>query len=565
MEKCYNWSKWKHWRNWNNWKNWNNNYSAIIKEKTKIDYSLYLVTDDKFIKNNTPLCQSFMNKIMESVLGGVSLLQLRLKEMDDLFFYNMVNQIKEKVRPFHIPIIINDRIDICLATDSDGVHLGKSDMPMSIARRLLGNEKLIGGTINFSNENDLEQAITNNVNYIAHEETLYESKTKNVKTAHISKLKKELQNLNQMFLFLKKQGKIHPSATLPSRILIGGININNIEETMKHFHDTCAGVCVASAIIGTEKENSFMNALQLKLIIDKYKHQEHIALFNMFNSCLNYALYKIKNSNNTEIETSTENEKHVLHNRHRNSFEEKEEEKKEKGNIEIDWNDSYYVCTQIPIKEYLCDTLQQKLKIVHLRECRNMLERINVYLYDSNDLHLEEKNDVRNEGGIYSVESQYWSNWVNEMKKKNIKKNIFICIGDKILHYFRKHFSDDFFQFNFFIVIQNTNLEKLPYSQMLFCLFGEYEMEDASVKYGSNFMYIILKGSFLSNNYKCNRVGVWLTLLLNIHNTITPRILSHMVEGDQQCSIEQTLLKYLSAAITAITYSPKEQHITNFF
>lgn len=574
MGKCYNWNNWKNWRNWNNWKNWNNSYNAIIREKTKIDHSLYLVTDDKFIKNKTTLCQSFLNRIVESILGGVSLLQLRLKEMDDLFFFNMVNQIKEKVRPFQIPIIINDRVDICLATDSDGVHLGRSDIPIHIARRLVGNEKLLGGTINFSDENDLEQAVRNNVNYIAHEEILYESKTKNAKTAHILKLKKELQNLNHLFVLLKKKEKIHPSATLPSRILIGGINIDNIEETMKHFHDSCAGICVASAIIGTEKENSFMNALHLKLVIDKYKHEEHIALCNMFNSCLNYAVYKMGTSNKAEMESSIENEKHLLHNIRGNSFEGEgrgEEVGKVgnvgnvgKGNREIKWNDSFYVCTHIPVKEYLCESLQHKLKAVNIKEYMNMVEGINVYLYDSKYLYLRETNDVRDGGRIYTSESQFWSNWMKEVKQKNIKNNVFICIGEEILYFFQKHLPENFFQFNFFIVIQNTNLEKLPSGQTLFCTLGEYEMEEASVKYGSNFIYIILRGSFLSNDYKCKSVGVWLALLLHIHTTITPQLLLHMV-GEQQCSIEQTLLKYLSAANTAITYTQKEQHIKNFF
>ncbi|PJZ44504.1 thiamine phosphate synthase [Leptospira brenneri] len=100
---------------------------------------VYLVTD-------RPLCHwhSLAEVVRQAALGGVSLVQLREKETDSREFFELAKQLKEVLTPFQIPLLINDRLDICLAAGADGVHLGQSDLPWREARRILGNDAIIG-------------------------------------------------------------------------------------------------------------------------------------------------------------------------------------------------------------------------------------------------------------------------------------------------------------------------------------------------------------------------------------------------------------------------------------
>ena len=108
-------------------------------EKQKIDYSLYLVTDRAL-----SLGRSNLEVIEAAVSGGVTLVQLREKEASTQEFYQDGLRIKDYLKAAHIPLIINDRIDIALALDADGVHLGQEDMPVDVARKILGPHKIIG-------------------------------------------------------------------------------------------------------------------------------------------------------------------------------------------------------------------------------------------------------------------------------------------------------------------------------------------------------------------------------------------------------------------------------------
>jgi thiamine-phosphate diphosphorylase len=108
----------------------------------KIDYSLYLVTDQKL-----SLGRSNLDVIEAALSGGVTIVQLREKELDSRDFYVEAMKIHEVLKSRQIPLIINDRIDIALAVDADGVHIGQEDMPLDLARKLLGPEKIIGVSV----------------------------------------------------------------------------------------------------------------------------------------------------------------------------------------------------------------------------------------------------------------------------------------------------------------------------------------------------------------------------------------------------------------------------------
>lgn len=105
----------------------------------KIDYSLYLVTDRK-----QPAPGTFEKVVEEALKGGVTLVQLREKEGDTGLLYERAVKLKQITKAYHVPLIIDDRIDIMMAADVDGVHLGQSDMPAALARRLIGPDKIMG-------------------------------------------------------------------------------------------------------------------------------------------------------------------------------------------------------------------------------------------------------------------------------------------------------------------------------------------------------------------------------------------------------------------------------------
>lgn len=107
-----------------------------------IDYSLYLVTDRKL-----SLGRSVLDVIKAAAEGGVTLVQLREKDLNSKEFYEEGLRIKTFLNRCNIPLIINDRIDIALAIEADGVHLGQEDLPLSIARKILGPDKLIGVSV----------------------------------------------------------------------------------------------------------------------------------------------------------------------------------------------------------------------------------------------------------------------------------------------------------------------------------------------------------------------------------------------------------------------------------
>lgn len=96
-----------------------------------IDYTLYLVTDSN-------LCppDKLPQAVEKAILGGVTIVQLREKNLGTLDFYNAACRVKAVTDRYQIPLLINDRIDIALAVDAAGVHIGQSDMPADIARRL---------------------------------------------------------------------------------------------------------------------------------------------------------------------------------------------------------------------------------------------------------------------------------------------------------------------------------------------------------------------------------------------------------------------------------------------
>ena len=194
-----------------------------------LNLSLYLVTDKS--ENQ----EKFLNTIEEAIKGGVSLVQIREKTKDTLDFYNLALKVKEITAKYNVPLIINDRVDIALAVDADGVHVGQSDMPCDISRKLIGEDKILG--VSAATISEAKKAEKDGADYIGSGAVFPTSTKKDADTV----TKKELK-------------EIVDCVNIPV-VAIGGITIENAESIL----DTgIAGLSVVSAIMDSDnpKESS---------------------------------------------------------------------------------------------------------------------------------------------------------------------------------------------------------------------------------------------------------------------------------------------------------------------
>ncbi|SOV21647.1 thiamin-phosphate pyrophosphorylase, putative [Plasmodium sp. DRC-Itaito] len=514
--------------------------------KRCVDYSLYLVTDDKFLKDKENVCGTFINKIIQGVLGGVGLIQLRLKKSDDIYFYNTAVKIKNLLIPFNIPLIINNRLDICLSVNADGVHLGKSDIPLYHARNILGENKIIGATINFSDEKDIEMCINNRIDYIAHDHTLYESTTKKTIVSNEQGLKEQICILENKIKYLYDKGKliknhnntdVNYKNMIPPIILIGGINTNNIKNTMISFSNTCEGLAVVSCILD-ENSPSFINTLKLKYVIDKYKKSHCVAFINMYSSCLNYLYYQnieLKEQLNLPIIFQSTKQK-------MNAF--------LVTNMILDKNKLYF----IPFKN------NDHFDIITLNEFFKNSEKANVFLFHSSyDLFLNNNNKIDSSSinGILNKaknsDDKYENikdeiikriNQLNDIiKKEHMGHNIFILIGEEICNLFNKNVYPQIFNSNYFFIIKkHSSIQSRTSEQWLY-----YDTKNACIQYNHNIINIFLKNEHFFSEENIKKFGLLMSYFLIVQDkNITPQFLQQIETQGETNFYEQTLWKFIA-------------------
>lgn len=188
-----------------------------------IDLSLYLVTD------NSDDVEKFLKTIEEGIKGGVSVVQIREKTADTLDFYNLALKVKEITTKYNVPLIINDRVDVALAIDADGVHVGQSDMPCDVTRKLIGNDKILG--VSAATIEEAKKAEVDGADYIG-TGAVFPTATKDDAPKITKKDLKEVVD----------------SIDIPV-VAIGGITPDNAHE----LKDTgIAGLSVVSAIMSAE-------------------------------------------------------------------------------------------------------------------------------------------------------------------------------------------------------------------------------------------------------------------------------------------------------------------------
>lgn len=195
-------------------------YMKFTKEYLK----LYAVTDRQWLKN-----KSLASAVEEAINGGVTIVQLREKNTDYNELKKIALEVKKVTDMYNIPFLINDNVMLCKEIDADGVHVGADDMSVSEARKILGSNKIIGGTAR-----TLERAIqayNEGADYLGIG-AVFATTTKEG-TTHMTK---ELAN------------KINSTVPIPT-VAIGGINSENIHNLKGYGIN---GIAVVSAIFAQE-------------------------------------------------------------------------------------------------------------------------------------------------------------------------------------------------------------------------------------------------------------------------------------------------------------------------
>lgn len=202
----------------------------------KFDTSLYFITDSSGFSE-----EEFLSRIEQALMGGVTILQLREKDKTTSEYIELAKKVHNITKKYNIPLIIDDRVDVALAINAEGVHVGQSDMPVKLARKLMGENKIVGATAK-----TLEQA------KVAYEQgadylgvgAIYPTTTK-VKTV------------------ITSTGTLRDICNaVPVAVnAIGGLNKENID-ILKSI--PVAGICVVSAIMKADNPKKATEELKEK-------------------------------------------------------------------------------------------------------------------------------------------------------------------------------------------------------------------------------------------------------------------------------------------------------------
>jgi thiamine-phosphate pyrophosphorylase len=192
--------------------------------KTTFKLDVYLVTDRDLSKG-----RPIEDIVAAAAKGGATIIQLREKESSTREFIDIGHRVKDILAPFDVPLIINDRLDVALAIDADGIHIGQSDMPYEIARKYLP-DKIIG--LSIESIQDARDAEELDIDYLGVSPIFF--------TPTKTDLKRELG--------LAGLRDIKSFSRFPL-VGIGGLNASNAADVIRHGGD---GVAVVSAICSAD-------------------------------------------------------------------------------------------------------------------------------------------------------------------------------------------------------------------------------------------------------------------------------------------------------------------------
>ena len=208
-----------------------------------IDYSLYLVTDRGLSRG-----RSTLEIVTAAVHGGATVVQLREKDCSTREFIEQALAIKKFLKDQGVPLIINDRVDVAQAVKADGVHLGQTDMPLEVAKKILGDSMIIG--ISAESLQDATEAENGGADYLG-VSPIYTTPTKTDTAPPLG-----LEGLRD----------IRKSVRIPL-VGIGGLNRDNAAEVIRNGAE---GVAVVSAIVAADDPKAAAVALK-QIIIEARK------------------------------------------------------------------------------------------------------------------------------------------------------------------------------------------------------------------------------------------------------------------------------------------------------
>ena len=211
--------------------------------KPAVDYSLYLVVGRENVREN-----ELVPSIEKAIIGGCTIVQLREKKSSSKEFYETALEVKTLTDKYKIPLIINDRVDIALAIDADGVHVGQSDLPASAVRKLIGENKIMG--VSVSNYLEARDAQSEGADYLG------------IGAMFPTDTKPEANGASMTQL------KIIRNETDLPLVIIGGMN----EKTLMLFEfNEIDGVAVVSSVLSADDISRA--AKNLKVIIDDIRRK----------------------------------------------------------------------------------------------------------------------------------------------------------------------------------------------------------------------------------------------------------------------------------------------------
>ncbi|WP_270179272.1 thiamine phosphate synthase [Alkalihalobacillus sp. CinArs1] len=211
------------------------------------DFNLYVITGEEFHPD-----RSLYDVMEEAMLGGAEIIQLRDKHSSKKVILEKARILRELTSKHNVTFIVNDHIDVALAVDADGVHLGQDDLPISVARQIIGTDKIIG--ISTHKIEEARLAEKEGADYIG-AGPVYKTNSKSdvvdpVTTAYIKAVASEI--------------------TIPF-VAIGGIKLHNVEEVLSAG---ASRICVISEVVGSSNVQGTSEAFIDKIIRSKEVNHE---------------------------------------------------------------------------------------------------------------------------------------------------------------------------------------------------------------------------------------------------------------------------------------------------
>ena len=202
----------------------------------KFDSSLYFITDSTGYTE-----EEFLYRVEQALKGGITLLQLREKNKSTREYIELAKKVHAIAKRYNVPLIIDDRVDVALAINAEGVHVGAEDMPIATARKLMGEDKIVGATA--KTVSWAKEAYEQGADYLG-VGAIYPTTTK-VKTVLTS-----TDTLRD----------ICNAVPIPANA-IGGLNKDNIDVLAGI---PIAGICVVSAIMKAEEPKTAAEELKAR-------------------------------------------------------------------------------------------------------------------------------------------------------------------------------------------------------------------------------------------------------------------------------------------------------------